>query len=79
MVEDSVVREYPDDRWSEVMQKLAEYLAFGVDRVWIVDPRLRQVFAYRSLTEVATFSEGEDLQDGEILPGFRIAVAKLFR
>lgn len=69
----------PDDRWSEVMQKLAEYLAFGVDRVWIVNPRLRQVFAYRSLTEVATFSEGEDLQDGEILSGFRIAVAKLFR
>jgi Uma2 family endonuclease len=69
----------PDDRWSEVMQKLEEYLAFGIDRVWIVDPRLRQVFAYRSLTEIATFGEGDELQDGEILPGFRIAVADLFR
>lgn len=69
----------PDDRWSEVMQKLAEYLAFGVDRVWIVDPRLRQVFAYRSLTEVTTFGEGDELADGDLLPGFRIAVADLFR
>jgi Uma2 family endonuclease len=69
----------PDDRWSEVMEKLEEYLAFGIDRVWIVDPRLRQVFAYPSLDRVATFGEGDVLADGDLLPGFQIAVADLFR
>jgi Uma2 family endonuclease len=68
----------PDDRWSDVMEKIAEYLAFGVDRVWIADPRLRQVFAYRSLTDVTTFGAGEVLGDGDLLPGFRLAIDELF-
>lgn len=68
----------PDDRWSEVMEKLEGYLDFGVDRIWIVDPRLRQVFAYHALDRVATFGEGDVLEDGDLLPGFRLAVADLF-
>jgi pimeloyl-ACP methyl ester carboxylesterase len=33
----------PSDRWSEVMDKLAEYFAVGVLMVWLVDPRKRQI------------------------------------
>jgi Uma2 family endonuclease len=69
----------PDDRYGEVMEKLEEYLALGVDLVWIVDPERRYVLAYRSLLEVERFAEGDVLMDEEILPGFSLPVADLFR
>jgi len=69
----------PDDRRGGVQEKLEEYLAMGVDLVWIVDPEHRCVLAYRSLLEVERFDEGDLLQDEEILPGFSFPVAELFR
>jgi Uma2 family endonuclease len=68
----------PSDSWSDITEKLADYFSAGVDRVWIVDSKLRSVFAYRSLTEVRQFREGEDLVDEELLPGFRVPVKDLF-
>jgi len=69
----------PDDRWSEVMAKIEEYLAAGVVVVWVVDPTLRHVLAYRTLTEVRQFAEGDVLEDAEVLPGFALPVADLLR
>jgi len=70
----------PDDRRGEVHEKLEEYLDLGVDLVWIVDPEFRCVLAYRgSLFDVERFEEGDLLRDEEILPGFSLAVADLFR
>jgi Uma2 family endonuclease len=70
----------PDDRYGEVMEKLEEYLALGVDLVWIVDPEHRCVLAYRgSLFDVERFEEGDVLADEEILPGFSLPVADIFR
>ena len=68
----------PDDRWSEVTQKLGEYFSIGVQRVWVVDPRLRKVFAYRSPTQMQALGPAEVLQDEEILPGFSLRLAELF-
>lgn len=69
----------PDDRWSEVTAKIADYFAAGVDRVWVVDGKLRKVFAYRSPSEVRIFSHTEALEEPEILPGFRWSLEELFR
>ena len=69
----------PDDRRGEVMEKLEEYLAMGVDVVWIVDPKHRYVLAYRSLKEVERFEEGDILMEEEILPGFSLPVAEIFQ
>jgi Uma2 family endonuclease len=69
----------PHDRWSDVTEKLEDYFSAGVDRVWVADSRLRQIFAYRSPTEVCHFQEGEDLLDEELLPGFRLPLSYLFR
>jgi Uma2 family endonuclease len=35
----------PDDRFSTVLEKVAEYLQAGIANVWIVDPYQRVVFA----------------------------------
>ena len=36
------------DRMTEVMEKLNEYAAKGVPNIWVVDPRLRQMFVFRT-------------------------------
>ncbi len=36
-----------DDRMTEVIEKLQEYAAKGTPHIWIVDPRLRQMFSFQ--------------------------------
>ncbi|HEX9670214.1 MAG TPA: Uma2 family endonuclease [Thermoanaerobaculia bacterium] len=67
----------PDDRWTDVTIKLADYFAAGVVAVWVVDPSLRKVFAYRSLTDVRQF-EDDRLVEEDVLPGFSLSLADLF-
>ena len=68
----------PNDRWSEVIEKLREYFGIGVRLVWVADPRSRSVFAYRTLTDVSEYGEGAELSGEEVLPGFSVKVAQLF-
>jgi len=35
---------YPDDRLSEMRQRVEDYLAFGVSYVWILDPATRRAY-----------------------------------
>ena len=67
----------PSDTWDEVTEKLQEYFSIGVRLVWVVSPKLRSVFAYRSLTDVRRFSEHDVVTGDEVLPGFAIKVADL--
>lgn len=34
----------PEDRMSEIQEKVDEYLEMGVDSVWVIDPRRRKAF-----------------------------------
>jgi Uma2 family endonuclease len=68
----------PSNTWSEVTQKLREYFAAGVDLVWVADPEVNIVYAYRSLTDVREFTEEDDLPGDDILPDFSVPVASLF-
>ena len=69
----------PEDRPGQVTQKIQEYLAVGVDRVWFVDPRRRSVLVYHSSGQVETLAAGDVLHDAEILPGFSLPFSELFR
>jgi Uma2 family endonuclease len=68
----------PDDRWSDLTDKLDEYFAIGVKVIWVVDPRRKQVYVYRSVTDVQRLAVEETLTGGEALPGFSVPVAELF-
>ena len=68
----------PEDRWSEIREKVEEYFSIGVDRLWVLDPKSRCIFVYRSPAEVQRFEAGQTLTDEELLPGFRLSLAKLF-
>jgi Uma2 family endonuclease len=68
----------PNDRWTDVQDKLEEYFAFGVDTVWLVNPKRREVTVYRSPTDATLLSVSATLAGGAILPGFEVPVAELF-
>jgi Uma2 family endonuclease len=68
----------PDDRWSEVTQKLREYFAIGVRLVWVADPASRTIHAYRALSDVREFTQHDTLTGDDVLPGFSVPVASLF-
>lgn len=68
----------PTDSWPNVRQKIKEYFAIGVERVWVVDPENREVLVYRSPKEVITLSEEETLTGEGTLEGFTLTVASLF-
>jgi len=38
----------PEDRVSRMQNKIAEYLAFGVRYVWVLDPETKEAFVYTS-------------------------------
>ena len=69
----------PDDTASEIARKVDEYLAAKVPLVWVVDPGIQKITVYRSLRDIHVVSAGEELDGGEVLPGFRLKVEEIFR
>jgi Uma2 family endonuclease len=68
----------PDDRWGDLVDKLSEYFAVGVQVVWVADPKTQSVYVYRSPDKVQHFSVEDALPGGDVLPGFSVSVAELF-
>ena len=68
----------PSDRRRKVAEKVANWLAAGTQVVWVVDPKLRTVTVHESDADAVTLTEQDQLEGGDVVPGFRIAVAKLF-
>jgi len=68
----------PDDRLGEVTQKTQAWLTAGVKLLWIVNPKLRTVTVYRSEPDVTVKVDGEELDGGEVVRGFRCTVADIF-
>ena len=68
----------PNDRWTGINEKLEEYFAIGVLVVWVVDPRERRVYAYRSPTQLEKLGLEDVLVVDDVLPGLRITVSEIF-
>jgi Uma2 family endonuclease len=68
----------PSNSADDIAEKLEEYFKVGVRRVWVVYPRQMKVYAYTSPTEVRVLALDDDLDGGDLLPGFRLALRDLF-
>lgn len=68
----------PDDRVSEIEEKVSEWLAAGSRQVWVVSPKMRTVTIYTSQTDIVTLTEKDSLNGGEVVPGFEVSVAEIF-
>lgn len=68
----------PSDTARKVEDKVANWLEAGTRMLWLVNPKLRTVTVYRSLTEISVLTEKDTLSGGDVVPGFQISVAEIF-
>jgi Uma2 family endonuclease len=68
----------PFDRWSDVLEKIAEYLHAGVLAVCVANPDDRTAQIFSSNNPVEKLTEDDDFAVSEILPGFQCRVADFF-
>ncbi len=68
----------PSDNTNKVGVRVSQYLQRGVPLVWLVDPETRTVAVYQPREIHRVFDETEELTGGELLPGFRCPVSRLF-
>ena len=67
-----------DDRPSDVAEKTAMWLSFGVRLVWLVRPNSRTIEVHRSGGQVETLGEGDALDGLDVLPGFTCDLRAIF-
>lgn len=67
----------PSDVHADISEKVQEYLAVGVQQVWVIDPDFETVMAFTRGAEPRLFTRGSELT-AETLPGFSVSVAELF-
>jgi Uma2 family endonuclease len=72
----------PSDRWSDVHQKVTEYLQLGVPAVYVLDPQAstdpKAVHCYYPDRPQEILGADDELMGVGVLSGFQIRVSKLF-
>jgi Uma2 family endonuclease len=66
--------EAPDD----LAEKLRDYRTAGTQLIWVVDPDQRKVRVLAAGRPDVSLTDTDELTGGEVLPGFVLAVARLF-
>ena len=68
----------PSNTRGEMKVKLKEYFLGGVKLVWIIDPKTQTAEAYTAPDAKTAIPADGTLEGGDVLPGFRLPLAKLF-
>jgi Uma2 family endonuclease len=68
----------PNDRMTEIQDKVTDYLAAGVRLVWVVDPKTATITVYQSLKQVKVLIAEDTLEGEDVLSGFQLPLKKLF-
>ncbi len=68
----------PGNTFDDIMVKVEEYFAGGVERVWLVQPMLKVVWVCKSPAEWTRLNVSDTLRDEGALTGFELPVATLF-
>ena len=68
----------PDETYSMVAEKLADYFAGGTTLAWVIDPRRRGVEVHAPGQAARWVAYADTLDGAPVLPEFTIPVAALF-
>ena len=68
----------PSNTSAGMHAKVADYLAAGTRRVWVVDPEAQTVTVYASLLWPQRLGEDELLEGDDVVPGFQVRVGEFF-
>ena len=69
----------PSDSYTEVEEKVADWLNAGTLAVIVVDPRRRTIKVHRSPAEAVVLTEADVLAVEEIVPGWQMRVRDIFQ
>jgi Uma2 family endonuclease len=67
----------PDDRPSEALAKVADWLRAGSKLVWVVDPERRTARIYRADGTESLLTERDSFAGESVLPGFSCALSEI--
>lgn len=67
-----------DDRWKDILRKVAEYLSAGVLTVVVADPETQRVHLFSADRETTVLDADDILTFPDILPEFNVPVKRLF-
>lgn len=68
----------PNDRYSDVAEKVSQWLAAGTRMVLVVDPRTRSVSVHQPSRLVARLADSDVIDGGDVVPGLQIPVRDIF-
>jgi Uma2 family endonuclease len=68
----------PGDSFTDVDEKVSEYLDAGCRMVVVVNPRRRAATVYRSRSDIVLLAENDVLDGGEVVPGWKLPLGELF-
>ena len=68
----------PGDSYTEVKEKVMEWLDAGCRMVVTIDPRRRVVTVYRSRRDIEILTEDDTLSGGDVVPGWELPLSVLF-
>jgi Uma2 family endonuclease len=68
-----------NDTTAEIKERVADYLRYGAQLVWIVDPTPEVVAEHRLSSPPKIYDKRDALTCDDIIPGFRLALSDLFR
>lgn len=68
----------PNDTVYEVEKKVKEYLAAGVELIWIINPAEQTVTIRRADRSIALLEANDELDGEAVIPGFRCKVSAIF-
>jgi Uma2 family endonuclease len=69
---------HPDDRGQEINEKFARYRRSGVPLIWVLWLNPPRVFVLAAHEPPRELGLGDELDGGDVLPGFRVPVGDLF-
>ncbi|MBX9622928.1 MAG: Uma2 family endonuclease [Gemmataceae bacterium] len=68
----------PSDLWTDVIEKVLDYLRIGVAVVVVFDPKTESASVFRPGDRQDIFERGQTLTLPDVLPGFSVSVAEFF-
>ena len=68
----------PGNTRGEMARKLRDYFAAGAQLVWYADPAKRTVQVFTAVDQVVTLGDDDELDGGNLLPGFRLSIREWF-
>jgi Uma2 family endonuclease len=68
----------PTNLAEEIDRRITDYFHSGVRLVWVFYPDSGRVYAYQTPTQVSILERTDTLDGGEVLPGFRLPIARVY-